>query len=144
MLSCNGVTQSCNRQLQQVSATEHPHSAEQPKTPMFINSDLLTHQHQKIIKKKYYKLYVRPTWHIKSSEAQMLVKMSLSWLPLVENQIGHKCPLDVIYLQKPGCLQSQLQSVPYRFAEACKRDSTLTSSLDNKNKTKQKAQQGCP
>lgn len=58
--------------------------AEQLKTPGFINSNLLTNQHHEIKKQKDFKLYSRPTWHVKSPEAQMLVKMSISWLPLVE------------------------------------------------------------
>lgn len=37
----------------------------------------------------------------------MLVKISASWLPLVENQIHHKCPPNVIYFQKLA--QSKLQ-----------------------------------
>lgn len=54
------------------------HRAEQLKTPVFINSNLLTNQHHEIKKQGDFKLYSRPAWHVKLPEARMLVKMSIS------------------------------------------------------------------
>lgn len=56
------------------------HRAKQPKPPGFVNGNLLTNQHHNIKSKQISSFNSRPT-----SEAQMLVKMSISWLPVVEN-----------------------------------------------------------
>lgn len=82
----------------------------------------------------------------------MLVKMSISWLPLVERAISHKGPLNVIISKtcmspEPAAILILYQFHAMAAAEACKCDSTLTRSLVlfvclKNSKEKEKACQG--